>query len=86
MKHTDPIDEGTEMALMFTENAIKAHAVKVAPEQRKVLKEGATQLEWEHLDCVDCGDPIEPERLEWARKRCVCCQSIKEKRDAKRRQ
>lgn len=88
MKHTDPIDEGTETARLFTEGAIKAHSAKVAPEQQQVLVRGADgveRLEWEHTDCIDCGEPIEKERLDWGRIRCCSCQNIKETRRAQYR-
>ena len=80
MRHTDPIDEGTETAMKFTDSAIRAHAAKVAPEQKQVLvkgEDGVERLVWEHTDCIDCDNPIEEKRLEWGRIRCCSCQSIR---------
>ena len=84
MRFTDPIDQGSYLAQVHVDNAIAEHAKKLRPEQQKIRKvdeDGHERMEWEHLDCVDCGEPIEPKRLENARIRCVSCQTDKEKKD-----
>lgn len=84
MKFTDPIDQGSHLAQVHIDSALAEHAKKMAPEQKKVWKDdgnGGQVLEWEHLNCIDCDDPIEEKRLENARVRCTRCQTIKEHKE-----
>lgn len=56
------------------------------PQQKQVLIDdgkGGQVLAWEHTECVDCDDPLEPERLALASIRCVSCQTIVEEREKK---
>lgn len=83
MSWSDPIDQGSHLAQVHADAAIAAHAAKMKPEQKQVLveRDGVEVLEWEQLECEDCGLAIEPERLAMARVRCFKCQDAKEKRE-----
>lgn len=87
MKFSDPLDQASHLEQIHNEAAIEEHRRKLAPEQVKQLMivDGEEVMDWPHKFCIneDCGEPIEPQRLEAGRVRCFSCQSLKEERDAK---
>lgn len=76
MQFSDPIDQGSHLAALHTEEAIKAHARKAAPQQTRNA-DGT----WPITVCVTCGEDIEEKRLEAGRIRCVSCQTWLEKEE-----
>lgn len=82
-KCPDPLDQATQYAEEALAESVDHYSRLAQPEQRQVLvmEDGVEVLQWETEDCVDCGYPIEPGRLELAKVRCFTCQSLKDKRN-----
>jgi RNA polymerase-binding transcription factor DksA len=74
-KYADLIDQANHLAEIHTEYSVDRARQKAAPEQTP--NEDGT---WPEAECRDCGEPIEPVRLEMGRVRCFQCQEDKEKR------
>jgi RNA polymerase-binding transcription factor DksA len=72
----DPIDQGTELAQYWLEQAEREARAKNKPEQVQ-----GPDGKWPHTECVSCGEDIPEGRLKLGRIRCVECQSAREKRD-----
>lgn len=68
MSFTDPIDQANYLAEMHNQLSLERQRSKAAPEQ-----------DGSEPDCIDCGEPIGPERLALGRCRCFECQSRLEK-------
>lgn len=79
-KSADDIDRAASLNLRQTEDAVRAARDKLAPEQ--VQNADGT---WPEPDCIDCGEPNDQRRLELGKVRCVECQTILEKKRAKKR-
>lgn len=71
----DLMDEVQRWNELHTEVSLKNQSIKVMPEQHP---------DFDGQHCVDCADPVEPERLTWGRIRCAGCQDLKEREDAAR--
>lgn len=76
MSFTDPLDQASHLADMHNQRSLEAHRAKAAPEQVQ-RADGS----WPFPECCDCGDEIEPERLQHGRIRCFSCQRLKENRE-----
>lgn len=70
----DEIDKANALAQVFTDRSVMAARGKAAPEQ-VVAADGS----WPHPDCIDCGEPIPPLRLQLGKIRCVDCQAVLER-------
>jgi RNA polymerase-binding transcription factor DksA len=73
---SDPIDRASYIADVANREAEEHYRRLAAPEQVK-----GADGKWETEECVDCGEDIEPQRLEMGKVRCIACQTIKEKRE-----
>ena len=74
MAWADPADNASDVEAAHNAAAEAAARGKSAPEQQK-----DANGEWETRACVDCGEEIEPGRLELGRVRCFHCQDVLEK-------
>jgi len=72
----DEVDQANELAEMETANHLYLARKKAAPEQEP-RADGTYAI----LDCVDCGEGIEPGRVQLGKVRCFHCQSDLEKRN-----
>lgn len=72
----DPIDRAADISEEHNQDCIDAARRAAAPEQVRG-PDGA----WSVVECVDCGEDIEPLRLEAGRVRCFSCQELKERRN-----
>ena len=75
MGWADPMDQASELETVHNATALSAARAKNKPEQ-----EQAPDGTWETTECVDCGEDIEPKRLEMGRIRCFHCQNTLEKK------
>jgi RNA polymerase-binding transcription factor DksA len=66
----DENERATLIEAHFTDVALEAAREKTRPQSHP-------NFDGEH--CVDCADPIPPERLAFGRVRCVACQEIIER-------
>lgn len=71
----DIIDVANETAQAQTDDAIDRYRRLAAPEQAR--NDDGT---WPTTECTDCGEDIEPARLEFGRVRCFACQTALEAR------
>ena len=71
-RSSDQIDQANDIAQAHNDEAIDAVRRAAAPEQ------DPNNLDPE---CCDCGELIEPARLNLYKKRCLSCQKIKENKD-----
>lgn len=88
MRFSDPLDQAADLTDRTNQAAIEEHRHRMKPEQVKVVVDvvdGVEVMDWPIKECIneDCGEPIEPQRLEMGKVRCFACQSLKEERDAK---
>ena len=74
-KHTDPLDIASEQEEWFRESSVRQAMMASRPEQTK-----DENGNWEHEECVDCGEDIPEGRLNLGKIRCIDCQELKEKR------
>lgn len=74
-ERADPLDTASRYELLSNQTAVAAQRLKAAPQQLR-LPNG----DWPTKACIDCHEPIGPERLEMGRVRCFECQSAKESR------
>jgi len=83
-KQADPIDQSTDLTLIFNAEAIEAVRRAARPEQVKVpvvQPDGSVVLDWAIKEC-ECGEPLQPERLALGAVTCIDCKTEKERRDA----
>ncbi len=78
----DDIDRAQQYDEMYRDQALNAHLNK--------LRSGAGMPPMEFgrpVECVDCGEPIEPKRLQAnpTAVRCIACQTILEQRNGGRK-
>lgn len=71
----DEVDQANELAEMETANHLYLARKKAEPEQLP-RADGTYAI----LACVDCGEDIEPGRVQLGKVRCFHCQSDLEKR------
>lgn len=71
----DPLDQAAHLADMANEEAVAETRRRAAPEQVRNA-DGS----WERTECFDCGEDIEPARLDLGKIRCFACQDALEKR------
>lgn len=72
---TDPNEHASVLEQMEREEALRRTSLLAAPEQTQ-----DADGNWEHTECVDCGEDIEPARLNLGKVRCFRCQSALEDR------
>lgn len=72
----DPLDQASHLADMANEEAVAETRRRAAPEQVQ-NPDGS----WPSPECCDCGEDIEPARLEMGKIRCFACQDALEKRN-----
>ncbi len=78
-KPSDPIDQASNLDLMYTaQNIAKA---RLGAQAEQLCQDGR----WSTYVCVDCEEDIEPERLAHGRIRCFSCQDFKERSAARGR-
>lgn len=70
-RYSDPLDAASELADEMNSRAIANFRNAAKPE---------THDDFDGEHCVDCDDDIPRERLAMGRIRCVCCQTILERR------
>jgi RNA polymerase-binding transcription factor DksA len=66
----DEIDRANALSQLFLDSALNDALARAKPQQVP-----GADGEYPFPDCVDCGDPIPPIRLQWGRIRCVECQT-----------
>jgi len=75
----DPIDIASDGELRNTQEHIRRQRLLAAPEQVQQSDANGV-LYWPITECNDCGEDIEPARLQMGKVRCVGCQTEKERR------
>jgi len=75
----DPVDVASDGELRNTEEHIRRQRMLAAPEQEQQTDTYGGKY-WPVTECLDCGDDIEPARLQMGKVRCVGCQTAKERR------
>lgn len=68
--YADEIDRAAAISEEHNAECVEAARRAAAPEQTR-LPDGS----WETTECVDCGEDIEPGRLDMGKVRCFSCQS-----------
>jgi len=86
LSRTDPIAQGSEIAMRVADAGVRRVQAAVAPERipdgngGSVPQVADADGKYPQPDCIECEDPIPSVRLEMGRIRCVICQTLKEKR------
>lgn len=75
----DPIDDASKNELRWNQLRVDAARLRAAPEQVRG-PDGA----WPTTECLDCGEDLEPYRLDLGKVLCFACQTHKEKTEARR--